>query len=124
MRDEVATLLKKIGLEKDFDPDQSIAGLSGGERQAIAIARAMFFEAELILLDEPTNNLGVEETRRVLDFIREARDAGRSSVLITHSIVHALQVVDRIVILRRGRVAAELDSAEVQLEDIELLITG
>jgi simple sugar transport system ATP-binding protein len=124
MRSESRALLKRMGLEHDVDPDQLIVGLSGGERQSIAIARAMYFEADLIILDEPTNNLGVEETRRVLDFVRRAKATGRSSIFITHNIFHVFQVADRIVVMRRGRKVAELIAAETNLEEVERLITG
>jgi simple sugar transport system ATP-binding protein len=124
MRDESRTLLHRMGLEQDVDPDQRVEELSGGERQSIAIARAMFFEADLIILDEPTNNLGVEETRRVLDFIRGTKAAGRSSIFITHNIFHVFQVVDRIVVMRRGRKVAELEREKTDLEEVERYITG
>jgi simple sugar transport system ATP-binding protein len=124
MRSEARTLLKKMGLEKDINPGDRITGLSGGERQAIAIARAMFFQADLIVLDEPTNNLGVEETRRVLDFIRETRDAGRSSIFITHTMAHALKVADRLVVMRLGHIAADLSAEDTTIEELEDLITG
>jgi simple sugar transport system ATP-binding protein len=124
MNAQSRALLKAMGLHRDVDPNYSIANLSGGERQSIAIARAMHFEADLIILDEPTNNLGVEETWRVLQFIRDAKAAGRSSVFITHNLFHVFQVVDRIVILRRGLVVADLVTAETTIEDVERLITG
>src|SRR5207248_1361456 len=73
--DEVArNLLKKVGIGKDIPTDTPISSLSGGERQAVAIARAMYFDSDLIILDEPTNNLGVAETKGVLRFVRNARD--------------------------------------------------
>jgi simple sugar transport system ATP-binding protein len=124
MREESRTLLKRMGLGTDIDPNHRIAGLSGGERQAIAIARAMFFQADLIILDEPTNNLGVDETRRVLEFVREAKAAGRSSVFITHNIFHVFQIVDRVVVLRRGHKVADLEASKTDLEGVERLITG
>ncbi|MCX5563554.1 ATP-binding cassette domain-containing protein [Streptomyces sp. NBC_00038] len=117
-------LLKEMGLHRDVDPSSSIAKMSGGERQSIAIARAMQFEADLIILDEPTNNLGVEETWRVLQFIRDAKAAGKSSIFITHNIFHVFQVVDRAVILRRGEVVADLTIADTTIEEVERLITG
>jgi simple sugar transport system ATP-binding protein len=123
MHNEARSLLARMGLGADIDPAQRIVLLSGGQRQSVAIARAMFFQADLIVLDEPTNNLGVEETRRVLEFIRATRAAGRSSIFITHAITHALQVVDRVVVLRRGRVAANLEVADTNLADVEHLIT-
>jgi simple sugar transport system ATP-binding protein len=124
MGNESRALLRRMGLEQNVDPDERVEVLSGGERQSIAIARAMFFEAELIILDEPTNNLGVEETRRVLEFMREAKAAGRASIFITHNIFHVFQVVDRIVVLRRGHKVAELRREETDLEEVERYITG
>ncbi len=117
-------LLKRVGISKNMNPTTPITALSGGERQAIAIARAMYFEADLIVLDEPTNNLGVEETQGVLRFIREARDAGRSCVFITHNMHHAFQVADRAVVLRLGRKVADLNRSEMTVERIERIIMG
>ena len=121
---ETRKLLLEVGLTKDLDPNTPITSLSGGERQSIAIARAMFFKADLIILDEPTNNLGVEETQSVLRFIRNARDAGVSCVFITHNIYHVFQVVDRIVILRRGKKIGEVDPKTTTIEEVEKVITG
>jgi simple sugar transport system ATP-binding protein len=84
----------------------------------------MYFDADLIVLDEPTNNLGVEETVGVLRFIREARDAGRSCVFITHNMHHALQVADRAVVLRLGQKVADLERSELSIERLENIIMG
>jgi len=124
MRFETAKLLQQVGIAKGIDPDARIVGLSGGERQSIAIARAMYFEADLIILDEPTNNLGIEESAMVLQYMREAKGKGHSSIFITHNIHHVFQVVDRIVILRRGRLVADVRREETSVEEIEKLITG
>jgi simple sugar transport system ATP-binding protein len=124
MRAETRKLLRRVGITKEIDPDAPISTLSGGERQAIAIARAIFFEADLIIMDEPTNNLGVEESQEVLRFMKSAREAGHSTVFITHNIYHVFQVVDRIIVLRHGRVAGNLARGETNLEAIERIITG
>ena len=124
MKSETGTLLRKVGIEKAIDPDAPITALSGGERQSIAIARAMFFEADLIIMDEPTNNLGVEESQGVLRFMREAKEAGHSCIFITHNIYHVFRVVDRIVILRRGRLVGDVRRDETTIEEIEKVITG
>ena len=124
MRAETRKLLREVGLTKELDPDTPITSLSGGERQSIAIARAMYFDADLIILDEPTNNLGVEETQGVLRFIRNARDAGVSCIFITHNIYHVFQVVDRIVILRRGKKVCEVDPKKTTIGEVEQVITG
>ena len=118
-------LLQKVGIEKSIPPTTPIGSLSGGERQAVAIARAMHFDSDLIILDEPTNNLGVAETQGVLRFVRSARDSRHSCIFIAHNIHHVFQVVDRIVVLRRGRVVAgDIDPKRTSIEEVELIITG
>ena len=126
MMDQVARdLLKEVGISKNIPTNTPIGSLSGGERQAVAIARAMHFDSDLIILDEPTNNLGVAETQGVLQFVRNARDSGHSCIFIAHNIHHVFQVVDRIVVLRRGEVAAEdIDPKETSIEEVEQIITG
>ena len=124
MNEEARNLLRKVGITKNIDPRTPISGLSGGERQSIAIARAMYFEADLIIMDEPTNNLGVEETRGVLNFIKEAKADGHSSIFIAHNIYHVFQVVDRIVILRLGKKVADIRREDTNLEEVEQIITG
>jgi simple sugar transport system ATP-binding protein len=124
--DEVAAqLMREVGITKNIPPKTSISALSGGERQAVAIARAMHFESDLIILDEPTNNLGVAETQGVLRFVRNARDTGHSCIFIAHNIHHVFQVVDRIVVLRRGQVVADhIDPKTTTIEQVERVITG
>ena len=118
-------LLKQVGISKNIPPTTPIGSLSGGERQAVAIARAMHFDSDLIILDEPTNNLGVAETQGVLRFVRNARDSGHSCIFIAHNIHHVFQVVDRIVVLRRGKVVADdIDPRHTSIEEVERVITG
>lgn len=125
MNEVASQLLKQVGISKNIPPTTPISALSGGERQAVAIARAMHFDSNLIILDEPTNNLGVEETQGVLRFIRGARDSGHSCVFIAHNIYHVFQVVDRIVIMRRGKkVADDIDPKQTTIEEVERMITG
>jgi simple sugar transport system ATP-binding protein len=118
-------LLRRVGITKNIPTTTPISALSGGERQAVAIARAMYFDSDLIILDEPTNNLGVAETRGVLNFVRNARDRGHSCIFIAHNIHHVFQVVDRIVVLRRGKVVADdIDPKKTSIDEVELIITG
>ena len=118
-------LLRKVGISKNIPPDTPIGALSGGERQAVAIARAMHFDSDLIILDEPTNNLGVAETQGVLSFVRNARDSGHSCIFIAHNIHHVFQVVDRIVVMRRGQIVADdIDPRRTSVEEVERVITG
>ena len=125
MNEVARELLKRVGITKEIPPTTPISALSGGERQAVAIARAMHFDSDLIILDEPTNNLGVEETKGVLRFVRSARDSGHSCILIAHNIYHVFQVVDRIIVLRRGKkVADDIDPRRTTMESVESIITG
>jgi simple sugar transport system ATP-binding protein len=125
MNTVAADLLKRVGISKKIPPTTPIGSLSGGERQAVAIARAMHFDSDLIVLDEPTNNLGVAETQGVLQFVREARDSGHSCIFIAHNIHHVFQVVDRMVVMRQGTIAADdLSPKTSTIQDVENIITG
>lgn len=124
LRHAATTLLKRVGISKKLDADVLVNTLSGGERQSIAISRAMQFAAKLIILDEPTNNLGVEETHGVLRFVKDVRAAGHSVLFITHNIHHVFQVADRVVVMRRGEVVAERNVADTDLLSVEALIMG
>lgn len=118
-------LLKRVGISKNIPVTTPIGSLSGGERQAVAIARAMHFHSDLIILDEPTNNLGVAETQGVLRFVRNARDTGHSCIFIAHNIHHVFQVVDRIVVMRQGKVVADdIDPKTTTVQKVEEVITG
>jgi simple sugar transport system ATP-binding protein len=118
-------LLRAVGITKDIPPTTPIGALSGGERQAVAIARAMHFDSELIILDEPTNNLGVAETQGVLRFVRNASASGHACIFIAHNIHHVFQVVGRIVVMRRGSVVADdIDPKKTTVEEVERVITG
>ena len=103
---------------KAVNPDTPVRTMSGGERQGIAITRALHFEAELIILDEPTMALSLSETRKVLDFIAGIPKAGKAGIFIDHNIFHVYPVVDRIVVLDRGRIAGEFKKTDVTLEEL------
>lgn len=124
LRKTASDLLRRVGISKKLDADAPVRTLSGGERQSIAISRAMQFAAKVIILDEPTNNLGVAETHGVLRFVKEVRDARHSVLFITHNIHHVFQVADRIIVMRRGEIVAELVVAETDLLTVESIITG
>ena len=124
LRNAASALLKRVGISNKLDADALVSTLSGGERQSIAISRAMQFAAKVIILDEPTNNLGVEETHGVLRFVKEMRAAGHSVLLITHNIHHVFEVADRVVVMRRGEIVAEQTVADTDLLTVESLITG
>jgi simple sugar transport system ATP-binding protein len=99
-------------------PDSSVRGLSGGERQGLAIVRALHFQADIIILDEPTMGLSLKETEKLLQFVDGIRDAGKSAIFIDHNIFHVYSVADRIVVLDRGHVAGDFPTARYSLEEL------
>jgi simple sugar transport system ATP-binding protein len=99
-------------------PDSVVKTFSGGERQGVAITRALYFKAELIILDEPTMGLSLSETRKCLDFVAGIRAAGKSAIFIDHNIFHVYPVADRIVVLDRGAVAGQFLKNELTLQEL------
>lgn len=99
-------------------PDSVVKTMSGGERQGVAIARALYFEAELIILDEPTMSLSLSETKKVLEFVEQITKAGKSCIFIDHNVYHVYPVADRIVILDRGHIAGQFLKKDISLEDL------
>lgn len=91
---------------------------SGGERQGVAITRALYFEAELVILDEPTMGLSLSETKKCLDFVTGIKKAGKAAIFIDHNIFHVYPVVDRIVVLDRGTVAGQFMKNELTLQEL------
>ena len=105
---EAGRLMREIGFtSKVFTPHSIVGQLSGGERQGVAIARAIYKQADLIILDEPTTALSLTETNKVFHFVRQVRASGRSIVFIGHNIHHVFDIADRFVVLDRGKVAME-----------------
>ena len=98
--------------------DSTVANLSGGERQGIAIGRAMHYNADLIVLDEPTAALGVAEVRKVVDFVRRIKSSGRACVYIEHNLAHVHEVADRLVVLDRGTVVADLSPRDMSVFEL------
>jgi simple sugar transport system ATP-binding protein len=99
-------------------PESAIKTFSGGEKQGVAIVRALHFDAEIIVLDEPTMGLSLKETRKLLNFVRGIKEAGKSAIFIDHNIFHVYSVADRVVVLDRGRVAGEFMTAAISLNDL------
>jgi simple sugar transport system ATP-binding protein len=99
-------------------PETMVRTLSGGERQGVAIVRALYFQARLIVLDEPTMGLSVSETQKTLDFVRGIKRAGKACIFIDHNIFHVYPVADRIVVLDRGRIAGAFRKADITLEEL------
>jgi simple sugar transport system ATP-binding protein len=120
MRAETETLMRDFlrFTSKMITVETPVGTMSGGERQGVAIARALHFEAELIILDEPTMGLSLTETKKTLDFVRQIKAAGKSCIFIDHNIFNVHQVVDRVVVLDRGRVAGEFDPASMTIVEL------
>jgi len=98
--------------------DSTVSNLSGGERQGIAIGRAMHYNADLIVLDEPTAALGVAEVRKVIDFVKRIKESGRACIYIEHNLAHVHEVADRLVILDRGAIVAELAPKDMSVANL------
>ena len=118
-------LLKSIGFRGvGITVDSTVAQLSGGERQGIAIGRAMHYDADLIVLDEPTAALAVKEVRKVLDFVRKIKESGRACVYIEHNLAHVHEIADRLVILDRGAIVSEVRPQDMPLAELTDYLIG
>ncbi len=115
--------LREMGIDIR-DPDQPVGTLSGGERQSVAIARAVYFGARVLILDEPTSALGVKQAGVVLKYILQARDRGVAVIFITHNPHHAYPVGDRFVILNRGQSLGAYEKAEIDRQELVRLMAG
>lgn len=106
------------------DPDQPVGTLSGGERQSVAIARAVYFGARVLILDEPTSALGVKQAGVVLKYVLQARDRGVAVIFITHNPHHAYPVGDRFVILNRGQSLGTFEKSQIDRQELVRLMAG
>jgi ABC-type sugar transport system ATPase subunit len=123
MKQKVAELLHSLEAHIS-DPDAAVGSLSGGQRQAVAISRALNLNARLVIMDEPTAALAVAETRKVLQLIRRLAEGGRAVILISHNMHDVFEVADRIVVFRRGRKIAERRRSDTNPEEVVSFITG
>ena len=118
-REEMA----RIGIDVR-DASQAVGTLSGGERQCVAIARAVYFGAKVLILDEPTSALGVAQTSMVLKYIHQVRQRGLGVIFITHNVRHAFAVGNRFTVLNRGRTLGTFDKAEIDIDALQQLMAG
>jgi simple sugar transport system ATP-binding protein len=116
--------VRDLGITRITDGDRLVGGLSGGERQALAIARAVHFGASVLILDEPTAALGVKEAAHVLRIVLQARQKGIAVIFITHNVIHALTVGDHFAVLIKGAKAADFRKGEKSREEITDLMAG
>ncbi len=118
-------LLEVIGFRGvGITVDSTVGKLSGGERQGIAIGRAMHYNADLIVLDEPTAALGVAEVRKVIDFVRKIKASGRACIYIEHNLAHVHEVADRLVVLDRGRIVSQIDPKDLTVAELTEYLIG
>ena len=111
---EAERLMRNIGFtSRVFSPDSAVLYLSGGERQGVAIARALYFNAKLIILDEPTTALSLTECEKVFSFVRKIRDQGSACIFISHNIYHSYDVADYFAIQDRGAIMTTIEKSEV-----------
>ncbi|HEY8594193.1 MAG TPA: ATP-binding cassette domain-containing protein [Devosiaceae bacterium] len=99
-------------------PDALVGELSGGQRQGVAIARAMYFKSKLMILDEPTNHLSVKETNKVLGFVQSLKEQGITSIFISHNIHHVFECCDRIVAMARGEIVLDKPASETNMDEV------
>ncbi len=120
MRDETSKLMQTaMGFTSAaVTPESTVKTFSGGERQGVAITRALYFKAELIILDEPTMGLSLSETKKCLDFVEGIKKAGKSAIFIDHNIFHVYPVADRIIVVDRGTIAGQFFKNQVSLEEL------
>lgn len=115
--------MRKLGINLR-GPDQAVGTLSGGERQTVAIARAVYFGAKVLILDEPTSALGVRQTANVLATVDKVRRQGVGVVFISHNVRHALAVGDRFTVLNRGKTLGTARRGEIKAEELQDMMAG
>jgi len=121
--DELAEqALQGIGVYFEHNLSQLAGSLSGGQRQSLAIARAMLFGSSCLILDEPTSALAVRQAAKVLEHVRAAADRGQAVILVTHNFAHALSVADEVVVLGRGRVSSHYRKGEIDIERLTAIV--
>ena len=125
-KEETQKLMKEMmGFTSSFvTPDTPVGNMSGGERQGVAICRALYFEADLIILDEPTGGLSLSETRKVLKFVSSIKESGKSCIFISHNMFHVYPVADRIIILDRGEIVDTFVKGQISIEKLEATAPG
>jgi simple sugar transport system ATP-binding protein len=116
--------VQDFGITRIDDGDRLVGGLSGGERQSLAIARAVYFGARVLILDEPTAALGVKQAAHVLRIVNQAKKRGLAVIFITHQVMHAMAVGDHFAVLIRGAIAADFKKGEKTREEITDLMAG
>jgi simple sugar transport system ATP-binding protein len=119
---ECMNVIRTMGLSIS-SPKTLVKQLSGGEKQGVAIGRAMYFKAKLVLLDEPTRNLSVKEVQKVLDFIKNLKELGIATIFVSHNIYHVFDVSDRFLVMARGELIKDAQKETTTIEELISTIT-
>ncbi len=122
MAEEAVASIANVGLDLG-SPHRAVKELSGGQRQGVAIARAMHFESKVLILDEPTNYLSVKETNKVLDHVKAISEKGVTCIFISHNLHHIHPISDRIVAMARGEKIADMAAGDTNVEDLMKMIS-
>jgi simple sugar transport system ATP-binding protein len=120
MRQETHRLMtQSMGFTSSaVNPESHVGNFSGGEKQGVAIVRALYFDAEIIILDEPTMGLSLKETAKLVNFVRDIKRAGKSAIFIDHNVLHVYNVADRVVVIDRGRIAGQFSPQDITLDTL------
>ena len=120
MKDETHRLMtESMGFTSHaVSPDSTVGKYSGGEKQGVAIVRALFFNADIVVLDEPTMGLSLKESAKLINFVNGIKQAGKSAIFIDHNILHVHNVADRVVVIDRGKVAGEFQTKHISLNEL------
>lgn len=118
-------MINMIGFRgKGITVDSKVSKLSGGERQGVAIGRAMYFDAELIILDEPTVALSLKEVRKVLNFVHKIKEGGKACIYISHDMQDVYEISDRFIIIDRGEIVASIHKKDISLNELDDFLLG
>lgn len=117
MRDDSVEAIANVDLHLR-SPDALVGELSGGQRQGVAIARAMYFKSKVLILDEPTNHLSVKETNKVIEFVKGLKTQGLTGIFISHNMHHVFQSCDRVVAMARGSVVMDKPVSETTIDEV------
>lgn len=123
MREEAEQITRSLGLDIS-SPEQEVRFCSGGEKQGVAIARAMYFDADLVIMDEPTTALAISGVRKVLDFVEQLKESGTAVIFITHNLPHAYSICDRFVVFSRGEKVGDVMKSETSVDELENMQAG
>jgi simple sugar transport system ATP-binding protein len=120
MRQETFRLMSQsMGFTSSaVNPESHVGTFSGGEKQGVAIVRALYFDAEIIILDEPTMGLSLKETAKLVKFVRDIKAAGKAAIFIDHNVLHVYNVADRVVVIDRGRIAGQFLTKDITLDHL------